>query len=269
MDGSRKASFVVFSDLDGTLLDLKDYSFDEAKRGLSLLEREGVPLVLVSSKTRAEIELWRKRFSNSHPFISENGGGIFIPKDCSPWMVEGWKEEGKYRSQRLGIDYPALRKAVDELRSRGLRVRGFGDMEPEEVAELTGLSLFEAKLAKEREFSEPCLLYDEEKRFLDEVSALGLTTVKGGRFFHLQGHHDKGEAVELLIEAYREGEERPRIVALGDSFNDLPMLRKADIPVLIRREGGPQGEVLDLPNLIVTEGEGPSGWTEAIERIFG
>ncbi|RLA86735.1 MAG: mannosyl-3-phosphoglycerate phosphatase [Deltaproteobacteria bacterium] len=268
MDGSRKAPFLVFSDLDGTLLDLKDYSFDEAKRGLSLLEREGVPLVLVSSKTRAEIELWRERFSNLHPFISENGGGIFVPKDCSPWMVEGWEEEGKYRSQKLGIDYPVLRRAVDDLRSRGLRVRGFGDMGAEEVAELTGLNLFEANLAKMREFSEPCLIYGDEGRFLAEVSALGLTTVKGGRFFHLQGHHDKGEAVELLIRAYGE-KERPKIVALGDSLNDLPMLRRADIPVLIRRKGGPERKTLDLPNLIVTEGEGPSGWAEAIEKIFG
>ena len=155
MDGSRKAPFLVFSDLDGTLLDLKDYSFDEAKRGLSLLEREGVPLVLVSSKTRAEIELWRKRFSNSHPFISENGGGIFIPKDYFLWTVGGWEEERGYCLRRLGINYPELRGAVERIRSKGVRVRGFGDMEPEEVAELTGLSLFEAKLAKEREFRNP------------------------------------------------------------------------------------------------------------------
>ncbi len=69
---------VIFSDLDGTLLDAVRYSFNDALPALSLIQAHGVPLVLCSSKTRAEIEACRQRMHNFHPFITENGGGIFI-----------------------------------------------------------------------------------------------------------------------------------------------------------------------------------------------
>ena len=70
---------VVFSDLDGTLLDESSYSFKDALPAVRLLQLRAIPLVLCSSKTRAEIEPCRLSLHNRHPFISENGGGIFIP----------------------------------------------------------------------------------------------------------------------------------------------------------------------------------------------
>ena len=70
---------VIFTDLDGTLLDAADYSYAEAQPALGQVAESGTPLVLCSSKTRAELEVYRKRLANAHPFISENGGGIFIP----------------------------------------------------------------------------------------------------------------------------------------------------------------------------------------------
>jgi hypothetical protein len=47
---------VVFSDLDGTLLDHETYSFDAARPGLDALKSRGIPLILASSKTRAEMQ---------------------------------------------------------------------------------------------------------------------------------------------------------------------------------------------------------------------
>ena len=65
---------VIFTDLDGTLLDADTFSFDPAEPALRLIRARSIPLILSSSKTRAEIEVYRKRLDNSHPFISENGG---------------------------------------------------------------------------------------------------------------------------------------------------------------------------------------------------
>ncbi|HKQ32701.1 MAG TPA: HAD hydrolase family protein, partial [Thermodesulfobacteriota bacterium] len=73
--------FVVYTDLDGTLLDHHTYSFDKAVPALRLLESEGVPLIINSSKTRPEIERYRSLLGNTHPFVTENGGGIFIPEN--------------------------------------------------------------------------------------------------------------------------------------------------------------------------------------------
>ena len=76
---------IIITDLDGTLLHHRTYSFEEAKPALDLVRRQGIPLVICSSKTRAEIEVYRKRLDNNHPFISENGGGIYIPAGYFPF----------------------------------------------------------------------------------------------------------------------------------------------------------------------------------------
>jgi len=71
---------LIFTDLDGTLLDAETYSWQEAGEALDLCRRHRVPVILASSKTRAEIEILRDRMMLSDPFISENGGGIFLPR---------------------------------------------------------------------------------------------------------------------------------------------------------------------------------------------
>jgi mannosyl-3-phosphoglycerate phosphatase len=47
---------VIFTDLDGTLLDRNTYSFEPALPALHLIRQKDIPLILTSSKTRAEIE---------------------------------------------------------------------------------------------------------------------------------------------------------------------------------------------------------------------
>ena len=57
----------------------------------------------------------------------------------------------------------------------------------------------------------------------------GLRVVKGGRFFHLMGRVDKGDAVRKVIQIYSGnlGEEMLSL-GLGDSENDLEMLNAVD-----------------------------------------
>ena len=71
---------LVFSDLDGSLLDHYSYSYEAALPQMEALERAGIPLILVSSKTRAEILILREELANRHPFIVENGAAVFIPQ---------------------------------------------------------------------------------------------------------------------------------------------------------------------------------------------
>jgi len=52
---SPAPAMVVFTDLDGTLLRHEDYSWLPAGPALAELRRRRIPLVIASSKTRAEI----------------------------------------------------------------------------------------------------------------------------------------------------------------------------------------------------------------------
>ncbi len=96
---------VIFTDLDGTLLDHETYSYTPATEALDLLVRKGIPLILCSSKTRAEIELIQLDLRLRHPFISENGGAVFIPRGYLPFAPEGARNIEGYEALEFGTPY--------------------------------------------------------------------------------------------------------------------------------------------------------------------
>jgi mannosyl-3-phosphoglycerate phosphatase family protein len=264
---------VVFTDLDGTLLDYSSYSFKEALPALRILKDKKIPLIICSSKTRKEIEYYRKNLGNDHPFISENGGGIFVPKDYFKFDINGSGvpliEENDYRVVRLGTQYASLRKAITELREEGFRVKGFGDMSVEEVAAAAGLSIEEAEMAKERDFDEPFIFHGDETEARELVAAIKSRgfNVTQGRFFHILGDTDKGKAVSILIGFYKKKFSEIVTIAVGDSPNDISMLEKVDYPIIVRKPDGSYDPRISLPNLIKARGIGPDGWNRAVLRI--
>lgn len=267
---------VVFTDLDGTLLDHATYSHEPALPALRLLREKQVPLVLCSSKTRTEIEHYRRLLDNHDPFVSENGGGIFIPDgyfNLSTFSLDLATsiDAGGTIIISLGTPYPLLRQTLQELRQEGFALTGFGDMTVAEVAELTGLPLAQAAMAKARDFDEPFVFNgstveaDElSKRILDK----GFHSTRG-EFFHLLGNSDKGIAVEILAALYRQKLGELVVIALGDSLNDLPMLQRADFPVVIKKPTGSHNQNLAMPRAILTQEVGPAGWNEAVLQLLG
>jgi mannosyl-3-phosphoglycerate phosphatase family protein len=261
---------VIVTDLDGTLLHPDTYSFREAIPAVQLIRKRGIPLVLCSSKTRAELEVWRERLDNDHPFIVENGGGIFIPSGYFPFRVEG-ESEGRYARIAIGSPYDVLRKEFVRLRSMtGTEVRGFGDMTVDEVAALTGLSKPDAGRAKEREYDEPFVFMGKdrsEQEFLRAVENANFIWTKG-LLYHITGNNDKGRAVSILLELFAALGEPVRTIGLGDSLNDMSFLRMVDQPVLIPRKDGTYEQGVDLPGLVRAQGVGPEGWNDAIMKLL-
>ncbi|MFB0505675.1 MAG: HAD-IIB family hydrolase [Thermodesulfobacteriota bacterium] len=262
---------IIFSDLDGTLLDPETYSFFAAIPALELIKEEGIPLVLCSSKTRAEIEILRRRLGIRHPFVSENGGGIFIPlsyfaEDDIRCVWPRAENINGYWVLILGTSYPILREALEALRQNGFEVKGFGDMSAPEVAEITGLSRKEAESAKRREFDEPFIFHGDEadlSTLLASVQKKGLRFTQG-RLYHLMGNHDKGGAVDVLKLLYQRKYGNIITIALGDSPADLPMLEKVDYPIVVRNYRGEHDPMIALPNLMRADGIGPEGWNKAV-----
>lgn len=266
---------VVFTDLDGTLLDHATYTHEPALPALRLLRERNIPLVFCSSKTRAEIEHYRRLLDNREPFVTENGGGIFIPAGyfdlatLAPELVTS--RDAGYEVIALGTPYPHLRRALHELRAEGFALTGFGDLSVAAVAELTGLTQEQAAMAKARDFDEPFLVHGNAATIAQleaRIRAKGLCTTKGA-FFHLLGHSDKGVAMAILARLYRAQRGEITVIALGDSPNDLPMLQRADYPVAIRKPDGSHDRSLDLPHLLRSDGIGPTGWNQALYHLLG
>src|SRR6185437_12545343 len=86
---------VVFTAVEG-LLDKRDaVAESEISEGLHLLNRQGLPWVLCSQRTRAEIEPVRRRLEHTHPFLTERGGGLFIPDGYFNLHLDGATRIGR------------------------------------------------------------------------------------------------------------------------------------------------------------------------------
>jgi mannosyl-3-phosphoglycerate phosphatase len=105
----RRIPLVVFTDLDGTLLDHATYFFEPARPALDALAEAGIPVVLCTSKTRAETGRWRAALGNADPFIVENGGAAFVPADYFGPGAGYDKREGGYGVLEFGRPYAELR----------------------------------------------------------------------------------------------------------------------------------------------------------------
>src|SRR4030042_1693075 len=233
---------VIFTDLDGTLLDRDTYSFGPVKPALHLVRLKNIPLVISSSKTRSEIELYRKKLENDHPFISENGGAVFIPKDYFSFPYPYDRELNGYFVLELGTSHPQIIEALESIKKEtGIPIEGFSDLSKKEISSLCGLSLEEAELAKRREYDEPFLMEGGEKEIeivKRKAEEKEMNCFWGGRFHHILGKNDKGKAVEILKELYENQFFSISTVGIGDSMNDMPMLLAVDHPIFLREKEG-------------------------------
>jgi mannosyl-3-phosphoglycerate phosphatase family protein len=264
---------IVFTDLDGTLLD-ETYSFSAARQSLELLSGKGIPLILCSSKTRVEVEHYRALLRNRHPFVSENGGGIFVPEDYFPDETvlarHGAIRDKNCSAIRLGMPYVDLRAEIVRLRAMGFDITGFGDLSVEGVAARTGLSPGEAALSKVREFDEPFFFEGDADLKQDLIRAVrdrGLQVTEG-RILHITGDNDKGKATALLSTIYREHSGICATIALGDGPNDLPMLQCVDYPAAVRRSDGTVHPALSSAGFMQADGIGPAGWNQLVPRLL-
>ena len=263
--------FVLFTDLDGTMLDSVTYSYEKALPLIELLKQNSVPIVFCSHKTRAEQEVYRQELGIPDPFIVENGGAIFIPQGYFTFSFDYDGDLGEYQVIDLGMPYAEIRRILERVRAGvGVDFRGFGDMSAEEVAKDAGLDLEAARRAKKREYDETVKPVDnpeEMNKVLKAIKKAGLNYTHGGRYYGVMGANDKGRAVDILAKLFRRKLGQVETVGIGDSGNDLPMLAVVDIPVLVQKPGG-WWEEMDLPRLVRTEGVGPEGWSRAIGEII-
>jgi len=260
---------ILFTDLDGSLLDESTYSSDPAREALHRIRELELPLVFCSSKTRAEVEYWRTTLDNRHPFIVENGGALYVPDGCFPPDFGAPARRDAYAVFEFGTPYNDL---VDTLhrasQDTGCRVRGFRDMSAEEVSRRYGLSFEQARLAKIREYDEPFEILDPPgTELLAAIECRGRRWTRGGRLHHITGHANKADSVCLLTRHYRRTFDNIITVGLGDGMNDLDFLSCVDIPVVIRSKIASKLRSA-LPHARVTALPGPEGWNRAILEIL-
>lgn len=266
---------LVFTDLDGSLLDHYDYGWEPARLWLNRLAAADVPVIPVTSKTRAELLPLRQELGlEQTPFIAENGAIIGLPAawqharlDRDPANVDG------LRVKALSVDTDFLKRRLAVIRERlGVDFRCLPDMPIAEVVEETGLDAARAELARAREGSIPLLWNDSGAKleaFREMLTNDDLVLTQGGRFWHVMGNVDKGRAVTWLVARFTALRGAvPWSLGLGDGPNDVTLLNATDAAVLIR---GAHSHPIEIhhPCLYRTQEAGPQGWAEGMEHWLG
>jgi len=244
---------VVFTDLDGTLLEENGSLSPEAGAAVGALRARGVRVVPLTSKTRPELCRWLEDLGGERWGAFENGAGVMTPfgVEIQPGALPVERLRGIFRDIR------------DETR---LAVRSVEEMPDEELAERTGLPLSGIPLVRAREFDLPFCAPEGAEEAIARALARrpGTRLTKGDRFLHLLGRHDKADAVRRLVGLLRPS----RTIGLGDAPNDAGFLRIVDQAVLVPKKTGVDARLKAvLPDAAVAPAPGGAGWSVAVRAL--
>ncbi|MBI3951701.1 MAG: HAD-IIB family hydrolase [Acidobacteria bacterium] len=271
----KPSTTVIYTDLDGTLLDHQTYSCAESLPALRAAMVRRIPVVFCSSKTRAEVEVIQQYTLVRDPFIVENGGAVYVPGGYFPFSIDGSVHRDGFEVIELGTPYLKLVETLRRLREDlPCRLIGFSDLTDEGVAADSGLTLPEARRAKQREYDEAFKIAGAGSRLvelvLQKIEEAGLRYSIGGRYYHLHDNNDKGRAVHILTGLFKKAHGSVVTVGIGDSLNDLPMLEAVDLPVLVQKPNGQHDRAIveRMPHVRLASGIGPQGWKATVMEIL-
>lgn len=192
---------LIFTDLDGTLLNSHTFEWQPAAPWLTRLHESGVPVILCSSKTAAEmLQLQTTLNLQGLPLIAENGAVIQL--DVL------WEDHPNYPRLIAGISHNEIRLVLHKLREKEqFKFTTFDDVDDQVISEWTGLNRAQSALTRLHEASVSLIWRDSDERmaqFVARLNELGLQFVHGARFWHvLDASAGKDQAANWLIEAYR------------------------------------------------------------------
>ncbi len=269
--------FVIFSDLDATLLDESTYSYKEALDVIELLKNSGYPLIFCTSKTAAETFEIVKKLNLKDGFSVENGGATFIGRKYESFIKRkhrAFETVGEFFKIEHGIRIERLIEVFSEAKEKAnLNASSIFELGIEEFKKATNLKGYSAELAFRREYDLPFVIEDKDssklKAFIEFIHRKKLKITKGGRFYHLTGNHTKGDSVRVFLEIFWEVLGDFYTIALGDSENDFEMLSFADYPVVIPSKSLKHNRYLTekLKNPILSSESGSQGWRKMILSI--
>ncbi len=247
-----------------------------AWEALNEVEKQNVPLVLSTRGTRAQLETLRRRIGHAHPFITERGGGLFIPDGYFALRLEGAKRAGRYLCVPFGRSSQEAGAAVEEIaRQAGAEIVRYAEMSAREIARNTGMSERDAEGSREREFSERFFFAGNAGTVMPSFEEIAgeqhWQVCHSEPFRELYSGNNEGKALRYLMRVYREAlRSRVRSVAIGDSFDDASLLAASDQAFIAPLSSNTFDERLlsKLPNAARIDVPGAPGWNQTVMRVL-
>ncbi len=268
--------FVLFTALENCLLDPRTDSCSAAEEVIAELDRRLIPWVIFSGRTRAQLDPLRRKIGHRHPFVTENGGGLFLPQDYFNIAVEGSSRAGGYQMVAMGTPYAETCAALEEIAGEaGIQVASLAQMKLQETVQNLGLSTDEAHRARQREFEEQFFIAGAQEkeiaRFVELARQRGFTAQAGEPLWRFSGVPDAGRAARQLVKLYRAATRgRFQVVAIGSSESDLSMLAAANKQYMLERPHKNRHEEPNQKSAQIGYGgaAGAANWAKLVLRVL-
>ena len=258
----KKKYTIIFSDLDGTILDKDSFKFDKIKNFIRKLISKNVVLVPNSSKTEIEIKDFIRELGVNIPFICENGSAIYnlnliskkLPKKII--LSKSVKTISKIYKKKVSLK---IRNKITDLRK----------INKLEQLKIFGLPKNKIDLALKRSFTIPIKFKGkkkDKKKFVKLIKDSGLKVQEGGRIMNLGDNVDKSMALKVFLNHVKTFINKPiKTIGVGDNHNDIKMLKNTDIPCLVISKEFKRTN-LNIKKLIVSNKPSPEGWADVIKK---
>ncbi len=270
---------IIFTDLDSSLIDRDTYEYGENKIIIDKLIDLKIPVVLCTSKTIEETITFYNLLKTESPFIVENGGAILFNKnsrlnpEANVKIFEEFNSD--YLIYKIGKHYKEFINDFNEIiHNNNLKIRFIHELRDDEIIRLTNIKESNVEDFRKRRYDLPFVFekISREKYFSlsSELNKIGLRIHKGGRFYHITSDYDKSNAVLKLIEFYKRNNNHIKTIGIGDSQNDLNMLKTVDLPCLIKKKDNIYEEVIikEIKKIIKSNNPAPDGWKEVIKVVI-
>lgn len=261
---------LIFTDLDGTLLDHKTYDYSQISEFINFITSKAL-VIPNSSKTYEEVKALSDSLYLSSPFIVENGSAIYFPKDDKFNFQTDPEEIDDHNYFQLGAKIDELESFIysAKLEKFSKYCSFLNEMTISEIIEYTSLSERDAKHAMKRDFSLP-FLWKGDKNTLNQFKAYVISKkfkiLEGGRFYHLIGNTDKGKALKFFLNMYKNSDDLNNVltIAIGDSQNDNEMLLESQFSGIVKSASNKSIDMKNKNNTFYSSSSAPIGWQEVL-----
>ena len=267
---------VIYSDLDGTLLELETYDSSIASRKVQLLQETGIPLIFCSSKTLDEQLYYQEELGIHTPMIVENGAGVAIPVGFHPYFENlDHQRIGDHLVFAFSEGYDYVVKHIHRLRNElDIELLGYHDLETQDISKITGLAEDELERTTNRLFSETLLVGEFHspnfQKLRPALFLVDLQCTPGSKFYTVSGiSSNKGKAIKWLNNHLLNITEKHfTTLGIGDSYNDIFMFNEVDEAYLVQKPNKDWVKI-DVENLRKINKPGPYGFNEFVETRLG
>ena len=147
------------------------------------LDHRGIPAVWLTNRTRLQMDAPRRKLAHTHPFIAEDGCGVFLPEDYFHLRPQASASRpsgaatirlGRFTCLPIAEPQPAASHALESLAAEsGLSVVSLRSLPPRELTLNSGLPPREAELIRQRDFDELFFFAGASQNDIENFQALG------------------------------------------------------------------------------------------------